>query len=151
MEKMTGKTAAVLGGYVLVFWLLLPGFLLAVGRRLDALVPVNLMKDAWFNALGWILVVSGFTFMAGGMEQLWSRGKGLPVSHLPPRRFVASGFYRFIRHPIYLGFSVAFAGAAVVIGSFWSLAFSTPLLSAGWIAYVLTYEEPALLVRFGES
>jgi diaminopimelate decarboxylase len=83
------------------------------------------------------------------MTQLWFRGKGLPISHLPPTEFVATGVYRYLRHPIYVGYTLAFAGAAILLHSFWSLAFSTPLLLIGWTAYARFYEEPGLIARFG--
>ena len=83
------------------------------------------------------------------MIQLRVQGKGLPISHLPPERFVASAFYKFVRHPIYIGYTFLFIAAAILINSFWSLAFCAPLLFVGWIAYALYYEEPILLKRFG--
>lgn len=137
--------------YILIFWLLLPVFLLAVGLRLDALAPVSMPDSGQAMALGWTLMICGLALLAAGMGQLWLQGRGLPISHLPPAQFVASGVYQVFRHPIYLGFNSAFAGLSLLIGSFWSLAFSSPLLLAGWIIYARFYEEPALIKRFGDS
>lgn len=137
--------------YILIFWFLLPIFLLAIGLRLDALAPVSLPDSVKAMAFGWTLVTCGLALLAASMGQLWIQGRGLPISHLPPCQFVASGIYKYFRHPIYLGFNTAFAGLAVLIGSFWSLAFSSPLLLAGWIIYARFYEEPGLIKRFGDS
>jgi len=136
--------------YLAVFWALLPAFLLITGFCLDRLLPVSLGRPALSSMLGWSLTLSGFLLMAHSMVRLWSRGQGLPISHLPPAEFVTSGAYKYLRHPIYVGYTAAFAGAALLLHSFWSLAFSTPLLLIGWIAYALFYEEHVLVGRFGE-
>lgn len=130
--------------------MLLPAFLFATGFRLDALVPLPIPLSSALKVAAWVLIVAGVALMAAGTEELWFRGKGLPVSHLPPAEFVASGVYRRFRHPIYVGFAASFAGASLLLGSFWSLAFSTPLLILGWIGYALYYEEPLLISRFGD-
>jgi protein-S-isoprenylcysteine O-methyltransferase Ste14 len=143
------RKAFILLAYFLVFWLLLPGFLFASGSWLDRTWPVT-MPDTWFIVgLGTGLLILGGAIMASATAHLCLRGKGLPVSHLPPVEFVSGGLYRYFRHPIYVGYTAAYAGASLLIHSFWSLAAGTPLLVIGWIVYVLLYEEPVLLRRFG--
>lgn len=137
--------------YILVFWLLLPAFLLSLGFRMDALVPVPIDLGAGARASGLALFGLGLAFTLLSMGHLWVRGKGLPISHLPPGRFVSTGIYRRLRHPIYLGYTAAFAGLSVLLESFWSLAFSTPLLILSWVGYALFYEEPVLCARFGKD
>jgi len=137
--------------YVLVFWLLLPGFLLSLGFRMDVLVPVRINVGGELRASALALFGLGLAFTLLSMGHLWVRGKGLPISHLPPGRFVSTGIYKRLRHPIYLGYTAAFAGLAARLGSFWSLAFSTPLLILSWVGYALFYEEPVLCARFGEA
>ncbi len=144
------SNALIIFIYLAVFWVLLPAFLFITGFRLDKLLPVSPGDSATLSSLGWCLVLPGFLLMAYSMTRLWSRGKGLPISHLPPAEFVTIGAYRYLRHPIYVGYTATFAGAAVLLHSYWSLAFSTPLLLIGWIAYAVFYEEPVLIRRFGE-
>ena len=144
------SVASTVAVYVLIFWLLLPGFLLSLGFRMDALAPVRLGTGRGLQASGLILLGLGLAFTLLSTGHLWVRGKGLPISHLPPGRFVSTGVYERLRHPIYLGYTAAFAGLAVLLRSFWSLAFSTPLLILGWIGYALFYEEPVLCARYGE-
>ncbi|HEU4509661.1 MAG TPA: prolipoprotein diacylglyceryl transferase family protein [Pyrinomonadaceae bacterium] len=134
--------------YVLIFWICLPAFLLVTGFRLDQLLPVQMAVGPGMKVAGSLLLFAGAALMAASMGQLWFQGRGLPISHLPPSEFVAVGIYKYLRHPIYVGYTIAFAGLSVLLNSFWSLTFSTALLVALWIAYALFYEEPALTARF---
>lgn len=137
--------------YVLIFWMALPSFLLLTGFRLDMLWPVALPETTATIVGGWGLAVLGAAIFAAGTMQLWVHGHGWPISHLPPTRLVFRGLYRYLRHPLYVGYSIAFAGVALLFGSFWCLAFSLPLLLLGWAAYALFYEEPMLVERFGDA
>ncbi len=136
--------------YILLFWVMLPAFLLTLGMRIDELAPVPISAPS-YRLVGWVWLFLGPVLVLGGMTQLWVRGRGLPISHLPPIRFVSKGLYRHIRHPIYVGYTAIFAGLGFLWGSFWTLAFSTPLLVLGWVSYALFYEEPVLSARFGQE
>jgi protein-S-isoprenylcysteine O-methyltransferase Ste14 len=96
-----------------------------------------------FFALGAFIVVScvaAFVFF----------GKGTPAPFDPPRQFVASGPYRFVRNPMYLG-------AVLVLSGFGLYARSPSVLGLGALAllsshlFVVFVEEPGLAARFGES
>jgi len=143
--------ALTIAVYIIVFWVVLPAFLFSIGLRMDALLPIPWTPSPVSRTIGGVLTGIGLALAVLSIKHLWTRGKGLPISHLPPHKFVSSGIYRFFRHPIYVGYTVLFMGAAVLIGSFWSLTFSTPLLICGWVGYALFYEEPVLLNRFGQA
>lgn len=84
-------------------WRPLPGVVWEVGRGW-----------AWWllyalSAFGWLIVLSG-TFVINhfdlfGLRQVWLRARG--VSYTPPD-FVDSFYYRIVRHPLMLGFIIAF-------------------------------------------
>ncbi|MGA9060614.1 MAG: isoprenylcysteine carboxylmethyltransferase family protein [Terracidiphilus sp.] len=75
-------------------------------------------------------------------------GKGTPAPFDPPRRLVVRGPYRFVRNPIYLGASLAVAGAALFYQSNQLLAFVSLFLLATHL-FVVLYEEPTLRRSFG--
>jgi protein-S-isoprenylcysteine O-methyltransferase Ste14 len=62
-----------------------------------------------------------------GLKQVWSQFRGREVQ---PPRFVTPLFYRVVRHPLYLGFLIAFWAAPV-------MTLGHLLFAAGMSAYIL--------------
>jgi len=99
--------------------------------------------------LGLALCALGSTLFVSGWIALWVHGGGLPMNISPPPRYVARGIYRLMPHPIYTGFSLVCAGAAISTGSGSGLWLVTPFVILGCSALVLGYESPDLEKRFG--
>jgi membrane-associated phospholipid phosphatase len=91
----------------------------------------------------------GIAAMLAGMFALWRHGGGLPMNAFPPPRFVDRNIYGVVPHPIYGGFVLACAGAAIYSGSASGLWLVTPAAALGCSALVLGYELPDLRKRFG--
>jgi protein-S-isoprenylcysteine O-methyltransferase Ste14 len=98
---------------------------------------------------GWaVFLVASFQIHHGdlfGLRQVWLRWKGLPYSPLP---FRVRGLYRWMRHPIQVGFLMAF----------WATPHMTQshlLFAAVTTVYILVavkvLEERDLLATFGET
>ena len=100
---------------------------------------------------GAVIAAAGLLTIMGGMLALWRRGGGLPMNAFPPPRFVSSGIYGLVPHPIYGGFVLACAGVAVATGSASGLWLVTPTVAMGCAALVLGYELPDLHRRFGPA
>ncbi|HEX9078031.1 MAG TPA: hypothetical protein VF795_00505, partial [Desulfuromonadaceae bacterium] len=94
MEPLSPRTAVIMAVYTGVFCIAVPWLLIAAGTHLDLLFPIHFPEGRVPGAVGWLLFASGAAIVAASMVQLWRRGKGLPVSHLPPRQFVTAGLYR---------------------------------------------------------
>lgn len=115
------------------------------------LVPWLIVRGAPLSPLALIGVLPlafGLALSIWCVVEFARRGHGTPAPWDAPRRFVASGPYRFVRNPMYL------AGASVVLGE--AIAFgSVPLfiylvvLIAVWHLFVVLYEEPTLARQFG--
>src|SRR5207244_1263345 len=80
---------------------------------------------------------------------LWRTGRGLPISHLPPVRLTTRGPYAVTRHPIYVGYVAAFAGAGAIAGSVGRSVIVATLVALGSVIYAFGFEEERLQRRFG--
>jgi prolipoprotein diacylglyceryltransferase len=88
--------------------------------------------------------------MVFGIASLVGFGHGLPMNPFPPQTYVSRGAYRFLRNPIYAGFSLLVLGLSVAVGSAAGLWLVTPVVALSCAALVLGYENTDLRRRFGE-
>jgi ABC-2 type transport system ATP-binding protein len=147
--RSVGRTTLIVVIYALAFFGALPLLLWALGGAMDEALNLPSLRGGWQLAgLGLILLGAGL--MGYAMVLLRTRGGGWPISHLPPSSLVESGPYGRMRHPVYAGYTLTFAGAAVVSGSVGRAVGSTAILTAAWMAYAVFFEEPRLSKRHGD-
>jgi len=136
--------AKVLYGSLFVVAIPLALLLWVVAAR-DAIHLATPQSFLWGSVLG----ASGLVIVLLGMLSLWVYGGGLPMNAFPPPRYVASGIYALIPHPIYGGFVMLCAGISIFYGSRSGLWLATPSVALACAALVLGYEQPELRKRFG--
>jgi membrane-associated phospholipid phosphatase/protein-S-isoprenylcysteine O-methyltransferase Ste14 len=145
---MEGMKRSTLGEilYGTLFVVLVPGLLGLWGAATRDTVHLPVLQ---FKEFGLFLITFGVFGMIGGMGALWQTGGGLPMNAFPPPRFVATGLYGLVPHPIYGNFVLVCAGVALYCGSASGLWLVTPCVAMGCAALVLGYELPDLRRRFG--
>ena len=127
---------------ILRFWHTLPGELWDV--RGAAITPA-----IWaLFAIGWgVLFISTWLinhFELFGLLQAWRHGRETPVA---PPVLREPLFYKWVRHPLYLGFAIAFWATPHMTSSHL-------LLAAGMTLYILVgiaHEERDLVAHFGPA
>ena len=100
--------------------------------------------------LGLILLALGLLLFVGSLRRFVTEGEGTLAPWDPPRKFVVTGPYRFVRNPMISGVVlILFAEAALVRSGL--LATWAVLFFGGNIVVIPLVEEPMLRQRFGAS
>jgi protein-S-isoprenylcysteine O-methyltransferase Ste14 len=124
-----------------LFALYIPLTLLRAGPRIEAGVLSFLAIPLWL--IGALIILRcfwDFTF----------RGRGTPAPIDPPKELVITGFYRYVRNPIYVGVLLIFLGHFLWFG-YWSLLMYTLIALIGVHFFIVLYEEPTLKRKFGAA
>lgn len=98
--------------------------------------------------LGCLLIAAGAISVAECFGRFALKGLGTPAPLAPTQRLVVSGLYRYVRNPMYIGVVTAIVGQALLLGSAVLLEYAA-FVWLFFFAFVVLYEETALLRRFG--
>ena len=132
----------------LIFTLVVPG-------TAAVLVPWLILRSAQptLDVVTWpgtVLIVLGLLLYAWCLWNFITEGRGTPGPWDPPRRFVATGPYRWVRNPMYISAMTVILGEAWLFTSI-PVAVYLLLMAAVFHSFVLLYEEPTLTEMFGST
>ena len=128
----------------------------ALGVTFGGLLPY-LLNDWHFHRplpYWWLAQAAGVLLICVGVVPIvasfagFVRADGTPVPMASPPRLVVSGFYRYVRNPIYAGFLGVLIGEVLLFASPGLVGYTLVAWCVG-AAAVRFYEEPTLARRFG--
>ena len=96
------------------------------------------------------LLVLGAVILLAGVWEFAVRGRATPAPIDAPQVLVVSGLFRYVRNPMYVGITLVNAGWALLFASR-GMALYGVCVFAGFNAFVLLYEEPTLIAKFGDA
>lgn len=123
------------------------GWLALQTRPFDRAMGTALPSGA--TIAGYALMLLGGLLVVACVASFVGAGRGTPAPFDPPRVFVAVGPYRWVRNPMYLGGFALLLGFGLWHRSVAMAAFAGLFVTLAHL-FVVLYEEPSLLERFGE-
>jgi len=148
--EATERIKAALGS--LTFLILAPGIVAGLVPWLitdwQPLPPVD--GPGVLRWTGLILIAVGLVVIVEAFARFAWQGVGTPAPIAPTRRLVVSGFYRFVRNPMYVAVTALIFGQAVLFGS-WAVALYGVVIVAAFDTFVRFYEEPTLREAYGDE
>jgi protein-S-isoprenylcysteine O-methyltransferase Ste14 len=99
---------------------------------------------------GVILILAGLPILLDSFARFAIQGLGTPVPVFPTRHLVVTGWYRYVRNPMYVAVVSIILGQALLFANVHVLEYA----AAAWFVthfFVLTYEEPTMRATFGEE
>jgi methanethiol S-methyltransferase len=143
VERTTYVLAATLALFLLLWqWRPIPAVIWQVNDPVAAMVLTALEAVGWLTVLGSTFLINHFELF--GLHQVTNHLVGRPM---PAVRFRTPVLYRLVRHPIYLGFIIAFWAAPVMTAG--RLLFAT--VTTAYIFVGIALEERDLVTVFGDE
>jgi protein-S-isoprenylcysteine O-methyltransferase Ste14 len=104
----------------------------------------------WHRPVAWALISLGLAPLFESIVRFVRVGRGTLMPIVPTERLVATGLYRYVRNPMYVGDVVVLIGETVL---FWSvdMALYTGVVWLGFELFIRLYEEPTLRRRHGDE
>ena len=123
-------------------WRPMPGEIWRVDQPAGALILQALFWIGWLTVLLSTFLINHFDLF--GLRQVYLYMRGTPYTHL---EFKTTGLYKYLRHPIMLGFVIAFWATPVM--SVGHLVFA--LATTGYILLALQFEERDMKTIHGQA
>ena len=143
MTKKTHDHADVLAPPPLIY-----GGALLAGLALQWLDPIVLLSRTVARAFGLLLI--GFSFLISiPALRTMQRAQTSVRPDTPTTAIVTTGPFRYTRNPLYLSFTLLYAGITLVVNAFWPFLL-LPLVLVVMNRGVIAREEHYLTQKFGK-
>lgn len=99
---------------------------------------------------GVVLILAGLPVLLDSFARFALEGLGTPAPVFPTSHLVVTGWYRYVRNPMYVAVVSIIVGQALLFGNVRVLEYG----AAAWLVahlFVLAYEEPKMRSTFAEE
>jgi len=99
------------------------------------------------RAVGVLLILAGLAGLIESFARFAWHGRGTPAPVAPTTRLIVSGFYSYVRNPMYVSVIAVIVGEALLFGQARLLVYA----ALAWLffhLFVVAYEEPAMQRQF---
>lgn len=131
-------------------------FLILAPGMVAGYIPLVLLRTGSQVETGSLAYLAIPLWLIGGAILLWSfwnfliEGRGTPAPIDPPKELVVTGFYRYVRNPMYVGIFLILLGHFLWFKYLWLLVY-LGVVFLFFHLFVTLYEEPTLKRKFGAS
>ena len=131
-------------------------FLIVAPGVVAGYIPLALLRrgaqieTGFFAYLAFPLWTIGGIILLSSFWNFLTQGRGTPAPIDPPKELVATGFYRYVRNPMYVGVLAMILGHFLWFG-YWNLLIYTIIVFFAFPTFVTYYEEPTLKSNFGAA
>lgn len=131
-------------------------FLILAPGMVAGYIPLALLRRGSQIETGFFSYLAFLLWLIGSIIILWSfwnflvQGRGTPAPIDPPKELVATGFYRYVRNPMYVGVLAMILGHFLWFG-YWNLLIYAIVVFLAFNTFVTYYEEPTLKRQFGAA
>ena len=126
------------------FMIIMPALLIIINISNDFFVLNNLVL--FYLGLFFVVSSSLYFWYCTGLFSIFGRGTPAPIE--PPQELVFEGIYKYSRNPMYLCYFLVILGEFFVLGYILLLYYFLFIIAFINI-YVIFFEEPVLMKRFG--
>ena len=102
------------------------------------------------RTVGVMLILAGLPILLDSFARFALQGLGTPAPVFPTRHLVVTGWYRYVRNPMYVAVASIIAGQALLFGNVTILEYGA-LVWLFFHLFVLAYEEPRMRSTFAEE
>jgi protein-S-isoprenylcysteine O-methyltransferase Ste14 len=103
-----------------------------------------------FRIVGAILILAGIPPLLDSFVRFALEGVGTPAPVFPTKQLVVSGWYRYVRNPMYVAVASLIFGQALLFANV-TVAEYGAIVWLFFHLFVLLYEEPTLRATYGEQ
>ena len=150
MKAKASEILLALLGTSLFLFIILPFFLVWIPRKILLSPEHNyLFEIGAFRYLGLAPIVSGVIIYIFCSCSFIFIGKGTPIPFTPTKELIVTGFYRFVRNPLYIAGVFVLAGEALLFQSIGILIYCVVMFVAFNVHVFM--EEAILSEKFGAT